>query len=165
MNQWITIVSPCMLFICLVPVMSADQQCAHSGIPQSVSGYRSNVLWLDARSPRLVSGGKVVCRYLDKVQWMRSLSRVYYSSHPITYIYVCNTITPRYIFTLVDCIIFPANTKHLYNICTMFDQRRRRWADVVQMLCKCFVFAGFTIDCVISLESYVNISFWHLIPC
>ena len=24
----------------------------------------------------------------------------------------------------------------------MLDQRRRRWADVVQMLCKCFVFAG-----------------------
>ena len=37
---------------------------------------------------------------------------------------------------------YPANTKHLYNICTMLDQRRRRWADVVQMLYKCFVFAG-----------------------
>ena len=36
----------------------------------------------------------------------------------------------------------PANTKHLYNICTMLDQRQRRWADVVQMLYKCFVFAG-----------------------
>ena len=35
-----------------------------------------------------------------------------------------------------------ANTKHLYNICTMLVQRRRRWADVVQMLYKCFVFAG-----------------------
>ena len=30
----------------------------------------------------------------------------------------------------------------MYNICTMLDQRRRRWADVVQMLDKCFVFAG-----------------------
>ena len=28
----------------------------------------------------------------------------------------------------------PANTKQLYNIYTMLDQRRRRWADVVQML-------------------------------
>ena len=28
-----------------------------------------------------------------------------------------------------------------YNICTMLAQRRRRWADVVQMLYKCFVFA------------------------
>ena len=37
---------------------------------------------------------------------------------------------------------YPANTKHLYNICTMLDQRRRRWADVVQMLYKCFVCAG-----------------------
>ena len=24
----------------------------------------------------------------------------------------------------------------------MLDQRRRRWSDVVQMLCKCVVFAG-----------------------
>ena len=31
------------------------------------------------------------------------------------------------------------NTKHLYNICTKLVQRRR---DVVQMLYKCFVFAG-----------------------
>ena len=35
----------------------------------------------------------------------------------------------------------PGNTKHVYNICTMSDQRRRRWVDVVQMLYKCFVFA------------------------
>ena len=34
------------------------------------------------------------------------------------------------------------NTKHLENTCTMLDQRRRRWADVVQMLYKCFVFGG-----------------------
>ena len=33
-----------------------------------------------------------------------------------------------------------ANTKHLYNICTLLDQRRRRWADVVQMIYKCVVF-------------------------
>ena len=26
----------------------------------------------------------------------------------------------------------------------MLDQRRRRWVDVVQMLYKCFVFAGIT---------------------
>ena len=36
----------------------------------------------------------------------------------------------------------PADTKHLYNSCTMLDQRRRCWSDVVQMLYKCFVFAG-----------------------
>ena len=30
----------------------------------------------------------------------------------------------------------PVNTKHLYNICTMLDQRRRRWSNVVQMLYK-----------------------------
>ena len=38
--------------------------------------------------------------------------------------------------------IYTGNTKHLFNICTMLDQRRRRWADVVQMLYKCFVLAG-----------------------
>ena len=36
---------------------------------------------------------------------------------------------------------FPVSTKHLYNICTMWDLRRRRWADVVQMLYECFAFA------------------------
>ena len=40
--------------------------------------------------------------------------------------------------------LYPANTKHLYYICTMLAQRRRRWAGVVQMLYKCFVFAGYT---------------------
>ena len=35
----------------------------------------------------------------------------------------------------------PAITKHLYNIYTMLGQRRRRWADVVWMIYKCFVFA------------------------
>ena len=35
-----------------------------------------------------------------------------------------------------------ADTKHLYNICTMLDQRPRRCADIAQMLYKCFVFAG-----------------------
>ena len=40
-----------------------------------------------------------------------------------------------------ECIL-PANTKHLYNSCTMLDERRRRWAEVVKMLYKCFVIAG-----------------------
>ena len=30
----------------------------------------------------------------------------------------------------------------MYSICTMMQQRRRRWADVGQMLCKCFVLTG-----------------------
>ena len=45
--------------------------------------------------------------------------------------------------TLTRSLLYPANTKHLYNICKMLDQRRRRWADVVQVLYKCFVFAGY----------------------
>ena len=36
----------------------------------------------------------------------------------------------------------PANTKHLYNICTASAQRLRRWSNIVQMLYKCFVFTG-----------------------
>ena len=28
---------------------------------------------------------------------------------------------------------FPADTKHLYNICTMLDQRLRRWSNIVQI--------------------------------
>ena len=32
--------------------------------------------------------------------------------------------------------------KHLYNICTMLEQRRRRLADVVQMLYNLYVFTG-----------------------
>ena len=36
----------------------------------------------------------------------------------------------------------PASTKHLYNICTTSAQSLRRWFDIVQMLYKCFVFAG-----------------------
>ena len=35
---------------------------------------------------------------------------------------------------------YPVDTRYLYNIFTMLDKRRRRWADVVQMLYKCFGF-------------------------
>ena len=34
----------------------------------------------------------------------------------------------------------PANTKHLYNICTKSAQRLRRWPSIVQMSYKCFMF-------------------------
>ena len=36
----------------------------------------------------------------------------------------------------------PANTKDLYNVWTTLAQRLRRWSNIVQMLYKCFVFAG-----------------------
>ena len=41
----------------------------------------------------------------------------------------------------------PASTKHLYNTCTMLDQRRRRWADAVQLLYKYFLLAGNRVYC------------------
>ena len=34
----------------------------------------------------------------------------------------------------------PVNSKHLCSLCAMLDQRRRHWAGVVQILCRCFVF-------------------------
>ena len=40
----------------------------------------------------------------------------------------------------------PVNTKHWYNIYTMLDQRRVRWADVVLMLYTCFVCIGLTLQ-------------------
>ena len=43
---------------------------------------------------------------------------------------------------LVESCCNPVKTKHLYNFHTMLVQRRRRWADIVSMLYKCFVFAG-----------------------
>ena len=45
----------------------------------------------------------------------------------------------------LDCdgtLSHPANTKHLYNICTTSAQRLRRWSNIIQMLYKCFVFTG-----------------------
>ena len=38
--------------------------------------------------------------------------------------------------------LIPNKYKTVYNICTMLDQRRSRWADFVRMLYKCFVFDG-----------------------
>ena len=48
------------------------------------------------------------------------------------------------------------STKHLYNIFTMLDQRRRRLADVVQMLCKCFVFAGISPPVTQTIEKIIG---------
>ena len=53
------------------------------------------------------------------------------------------------------------NTKHLYNICTMLDQHRRRWADVVQMLYKCFVLATELVK--IPASSQARTLFWHTV--
>ena len=67
---------------------------------------------------------------------------------------VIQMFTGESFFTSGHCLVsylsystLPANTTHLYNICTMWDQRRRCWADVVQMLYKCFVFSWFLLLC------------------
>ena len=36
----------------------------------------------------------------------------------------------------------PSKHNFFVKICTVLDQRQRRWAEVAQMLYKCFVFAG-----------------------
>ena len=53
----------------------------------------------------------------------------------------------------------PVNRKHLYDICTMLDQRRRRWVDVVQMLYKCFLFTGISLCLYTSRSSDVLLMF------
>ena len=45
-------------------------------------------------------------------------------------------ISPRVLSTCIST--FPVSPKHFYNICTMLDQRRRRWADVVQNVTQMF---------------------------
>ena len=61
----------------------------------------------------------------------------------------CFSLIPltHHIYTLTTVIIYfsyyatPANRKHLNDMCTMPAQRLR-WSNIVQMLYKCFVFAG-----------------------
>ena len=56
------------------------------------------------------------------------------------------------------------NTKYLYSICTMLAQRRRRLADVVQVVYKCFVFAGLQLPtiCLVRCSSILELITW---PC
>ena len=90
------------------------------------------VLW-QAEPLRLVGG-----RILDLNTRLDSLivKHITLLKSPPWHLYVLNLLT----------ISSPYNDsskrKHLYNICSMMDQRRRRWDDVVQMLYKCFVFVG-----------------------
>ena len=56
-----------------------------------------------------------------------SMSPVWSSKPKQQYPLTCKVSSCSYLPSR-DC---PANTKHLYNIYSMLDQRRRRWADVV----------------------------------
>ena len=47
-----------------------------------------------------------------------------------------------------------ANPKHLYNICTMLDQRLRRWSNIVQMPYKCFGFARIASQTLLPLKTW-----------
>ena len=82
----------------------------------------------------LKSSGKSLLRYLWWFQIVKNLGPHSLCKH-------FSVVRVNWTF----CVsLSPASkqNKHLHNICTMLDQRRRRWADVVQMLYKCFVFAG-----------------------
>ena len=69
-----------------------------------------------------------------------------YTDIPYIYILIRHIITLPHvsIWSPHNILInyYPVNTKHLYSIYTMLDQRRRRWVNAVQMLYKCFAFAG-----------------------
>ena len=41
----------------------------------------------------------------------------------------------------------------------MLDQRQRRWADVVQMLYKCFVFAGWNVLTIPGRGTFLDVRF------
>ena len=45
-------------------------------------------------------------------------------------------------FELLMNVQNEVNAKHFCGLCEMLDQRRRHWPGVVQMFCRCFVFAG-----------------------
>ena len=66
-------------------------------------------------------------------------------------------VSTRYSATPFSLVLrwtnIPVNRKHLYNICTMLDQRRRRWAVVVHMLCKSFVFVGIGLGMMAALRA------------
>ena len=58
--------------------------------------------------------------------------------------------------------IIPVNTKHLHNICTTSAHRLRRWFNVVQMLCKCFVFTGmFLRPTFYDMDNPANTTHWN----
>ena len=68
-----------------------------------------------------------------------------------------------YLYKGFDCI--PANTKHLYNMCTTSAQRLRRWSNIVQMLCKCFLFAEIQREFYVSLIMAVHSSACYVCKC
>ena len=59
-----------------------------------------------------------------------------YNSYCVTIDFRRQILTSNFGPVLIESEEYPVSTKHLFNICTMLDQRRRRWFDVVQMLYK-----------------------------
>ena len=67
----------------------------------------------------------LVCTAIQNIFWMDRFINAF--------VIIIIIISRIFIFFQLDKTPYPVNTKHLDNICTMFDQCRRRWAGVVQM--------------------------------
>ena len=94
--------------------------------------------------------------FLSHITSRPSLSLSYISlSHVFSLIPLSRSSLQIYLSLSLITSEIPANTWHLYNICTMLDQRRRRWAYVVQMLYKCFVFAGMLLSHSLPLSHFL----------
>ena len=101
---------------------------ASPGLPQNLSwGFSSDGAMLSHSRRRWPS---IVPSLAEYRFWISAWDTGYLAVLPpgSTHLYHC------IIITITDGV---GNTKHLYNICTMLDQPRGRWADVVQMLCVC----------------------------
>ena len=71
-----------------------------------------------------------------------------HTSTALTALYRSTCQTPGSTITHIICKpSYPANTKHLYNICTASAQRLRRWSNIVQMLYICVRFTGYSHLC------------------
>ena len=85
----------------------------------------------------LVSWGGLLCHNA------RRAPRIYNDSWPVSLLMWQEALWIVCYSTAVYVRATPQQTQNIcITFCTMLDQRRRPWADVEQMLYKCFVFAG-----------------------
>ena len=80
----------------------------------------------------------------DRVLWKKCLVILYKGNIAPTYSPLMSR--KRNYVRACQAKPYPANTKHFYIVCATSAQRLRRWSNIVQMLCKCFVFARMHMD-------------------
>ena len=69
-------------------------------------------------------------------------------------VYIWYTFAPTLLQRIVSVRSWWPPTNHLHSICTMLVQRRKRGADVVQMLYKYFVLAG--VQCILPVSKITD---------